>query len=197
MNTQLINSSSNTTTARPAAMTAQVVSEPGLDAPLQDRFEHSFYYEYQPRFCGRNIDNFVSEHLTPEERAGAKVIAIENSGGWFGLVRAMKARDCRADGTPMENDRNWQHHVVLETGGQIYDFDFGIKPRPLPVEHDFNEMYLTKDKNVKPADKLDGYLLKVVDAEEYTKGDISKVPQVKLQDYLSSWGANLKTFTTT
>jgi hypothetical protein len=172
--------------------------EIGVSAPrvnVEQEFKDSFETGYEPRFCGKNIKNFVAK-LPPAEMEGAKVLGIENKGfSYFGMVRAMHARDTKGDGTPYATDRNWHHHVVLEKEGKIYDFDFGLEPKVLPVPEYFSQMFFVNDKHVKPEEKCKDYQVQVIEAAQYVSGKEDSSKKIRLGEYLKPWG-NTQTFTT-
>lgn len=159
-------------------------------------FRDAFFADYEARYCGQNIKRFLTK-LPEEELEGAKVLGIENKGfSWFGMVRAMQARDTKNDGTPFVTDRNWYHHVVLEKDGKIFDFDYGIVPSTPGVQEYFDKMFFEKDDKVRPADKMKDYELQVIDAREYVKGDKDTSTKVRFAEYLGGW-ANRAKFTVT
>lgn len=165
-------------------------SKVDVDGEFKDFFEKG----YEPRFCGKNIKKFVAQ-LPPSEQEGAKVLGIENKGfSYFGMVRAMHARDTKGDGTPYATDRNWYHHVVLEKDGKIYDFDFGIEPKVLSVPQYFSKMFFTNDKHVKPEEKRKDYEVQVIDAAQYVSGTQDSSTKMRLGEYLKPW-ENSQTFT--
>lgn len=159
----------------------------------EQEFRETFFSEYAARFCGRNIQRFVTR-LSPEDAAQANVLSIRNQGGsWFGYVRALQARDAKGAGELFVNDRNWEFHVVLEHQGKIYDFDYGIEPKCVGVEEYFHDMYLSGDEYVKPERKLDGYSIQVTPALEYD-GSPNPANQKKMSEYLAGWGVNLEKY---
>ncbi len=167
-------------------------------ATPENEFRETFFREYAARYCGKNIQRFVTR-MQPEDASEANVLTIRNEGGsWFGLVRALKARDARD--TPggvqlFENDRNWEFHVVLEHQGKIFDFDYGIEPKVVPVEEYFHTMYLAGDAHVQPQRKLDGYSIKVTPAKDFGATDAPSETR-SLGQYLSHWGVNLQKYIT-
>ena len=163
-------------------------------APLEARFREAFFTDYEARFCGKNIRRFVVNAPDSLEMEGAKVLAIENKGcSWFGMVRAMHARDVKGNGEPYATDRNWYHHVILEKDGRIYDFDYGITPQAPTVQDYFEKMFLNCDK-VRPHQKLADYELQVIDAREYGDAKKDTSSKVTMGQYLEGWGVNLERY---
>lgn len=181
----------------PAAADTFVPSAAAEPPSVVERtFRESFFEDYQARYCGQNIKHFLTK-LPEAELEGAKVLGIENKGfSWFGMVRAMQARDTKGNGEPYVTDRNWYHHVVLEKDGKIFDFDYGIVPSTPGVQEYFDKMFFEKDDKVRPADKLKDYELQVIDAREYVKGDKDTSTKVRFAEYLGGW-ANQAKFTVT
>jgi len=85
--------------------------------------------------------------------SNASIIEIRNSGlSVFGLVNAEYAR---ASGSvnpsyPVSGlkfhpgERNWHNHVILESEGIIYDFDFGNSPQPITTSAYIEKMFLNE-----------------------------------------------------
>jgi len=194
--------------SRPPSQPSQAKAEAGpqdrvetsaFTAPAatpESEFRETFFREYAARYCGKNIQRFVTR-MQSDDAAQANVLTIRNEGGsWFGLVRALKARDARdtPDGVQLfENDRNWEFHVVLEHQGKIFDFDYGIQPKVVPVEEYFHTMYLAGDAHVPAQRKLDGYSIKVTPAKEFGGTDAPSETR-SLAQYLSGWGVNLQQY---
>jgi len=157
-------------------------------------FKEAFFADYEARYCGQNIKRFLTK-LPEAELEGARVLGIENKGfSWFGMVRALHARDTKNNGEPFVTDRNWYHHVVLEKDGKIFDFDYGIVPSTPGVQEYFDKMFFQKDDKVRPEEKMKDYEVQVIDAREYVAGDKDTSTTVRFAEYLGGW-ANKAKFT--
>jgi hypothetical protein len=145
-------------------------------------FESTFESNYKAGQCGINIMNLVK--MAKEQGldiSQAKVIQITNKSSFnFGMVGAFEARGYRYPPPNREKIaytdlRSWYHHVVLEHEGYIYDYDFGVEPRVLPVAEYFELMFLPEKKwslgsNITSReDRLSGYQLEIHNAEDTLK----------------------------
>jgi len=121
------------------------------DPALVAMFKQDFKTQYEEGRCGDNILGF----LRRAEQQGlklynARILEITNHGfSMFGMVHAEFARASGGFNPQAEQDgfrnlpgeRNWYHHVVLESDGYIYDFDFGNRPQVLEVKNYFEKMF--------------------------------------------------------
>lgn len=157
----------------------------------EDEFRETFFTEYAARYCGRNIENFVSR-LDPEVAENAKAIVLRNEGFW--QVRALQCRDWKSSGELVVRDKNYGFHCILEHQGKIYDFDYGIEPSVVPVKDYFETMFLSSsDQYVKPNDKVADYEVEVVPAQQFGKSERTST-KMSLGQYLTSWGVNIRTY---
>jgi hypothetical protein len=163
---------------------------------LSEIFESVFQNHYNARMCGENIHQLIravkQSNLSLHD---AKLIVIENKGfSVFGMVNAEYARDGRRIG--IAGEKNWYFHVVLESGGYIYDFDFGNNLEIVTIEDYFSKMFFEEDRSasygfyVGQEKKLKDYHLKIYSAELVFQhyGRLSEIAAelLTLQDYLNS-----------
>ncbi len=125
----------------------RAAAAPALEALFQNRFET----HYQERRCGDNILGLVraarDQGIALEE---ARILMIENMGySTFGMINVELARGSGKAGAPGET--NWYHHVILESEGRIYDFDYTNQPTVMGVREYFERMFLDEAKDVQPA----------------------------------------------
>lgn len=179
------------------------------DPALFSQFKSDYQNHYREAQCGPNIMGFVRRAESKGHKLyNANIIEISNTGySLFGLVNAEFARKAgrvnpnyARDGlSHLPGEKNWQHHIILEMDGYIYDFDFDNYPNILPVKAYFEKMFLTDKKKSEGGDhyvgreeKLKSYEIIIRPALETIRlsDERKKLPEpetMRLQDYLKKF----------
>jgi hypothetical protein len=80
----------------------------------------------------------------------------------------------------------WSYHVTIESNGKIFDFDYGRRPKVIPVEDYFKKMFSGSPFEMQPE-----YLfVTAIPAEAYLKADtddLSQYPVFELNSYLQEF----------
>ena len=132
---------------------------------LKQLFTTQFVSGYQPKECGRNIMAFVelaAQKQIPME--SASILHITNRGQTeLDAVWGLQARGGRGA-------ERWIFHVVLESDGLIFDFDYGNSPNPVPTGEYFRTMFLDAKhlpRNSFVRDPMSDYLVQRVPVSAY------------------------------
>lgn len=167
---------------------------------VTDLFEEHFEKNYQSRKCGQNIEAFARAiKKTHGDVDGFYVVSIVNKGfSVFGMVNAEKARSERFR-KPAEDEVNWYHHVVLlDDGGKVYDFDYGIEPKVMSFDDYIEHMFLDEEECRTGAatgefcvgrdTKLKEYEFESLDAESVLAKDRKrKAKKARMAAVLKNW----------
>lgn len=146
-----------------------------------ESFAQLFFAEYREGLCYENSIRLAKELLNDKpSRSDIFLVKLQNKGmGTFGLVNAEKARSYVREKL-IEEERNWyEHWFVVSDSGIVYDFDFSISPKPIPLDEYIEEMFLKEEECVTPSwtelcggrdDKLNDYIATVFDAQKQLEG---------------------------
>ncbi len=172
--------------------------------PISDLFETHFREQYRPRYCGLNALNFVKAIAKLRGSAeGFHIVHVENKGfSVFGMVNAEHTRGSRFN-KPAVDEANWYHHAfVLDDQGNVYDFDFGIEPRIVPIGQYLEEMFLkeaTREQGgsfyVGRQDKLNDYLFEAVPADAALNEEKPPPRKAKMGQVQKNWRLLIEDFT--
>jgi hypothetical protein len=165
-----------------ALVTAAIPAQASPEAAKA--FQETFLTGYRSGRCGANILKLL-EKIRAEggDISRMNVVEIRNPG--FTDLGMVNAEWVRNEGRPLPlktkdiwlspGSRNWYFHVVLESSGEIYDFDFGNEPTVLPVRDYVEKMFLQEQSGEgglsshQPEKKLKDYTVNLIPAEAFLR----------------------------
>lgn len=168
--------------------TVASISARAADLPrLRAHFEETFASHYEPRLCGKNIARLI-------ESAGEEAIDLEDA--YFLKIESESFWQLQAfspRGYAPGKRQPWSFHVVLVADGFVFDYDFTNRPRVLPADDYFFEMFVPQGPTDLPQYRFEKtiretYALSFYDAREILKNAGStaglRARETMLADYV-------------